>query len=156
MLLWMLPERCRQAHVLHICLTESLCIYAAVNALTNTACFELLPLSYQKNVHYMHYMCVANLSVSCYSLVMVGHQHITITVQCSMGGVGPAHLKDLPSCLRRLWKTTVLAGAFTPMAKVSVENSTLMSPRQNSISTTSFMIGSSPMCDSTSLLFAFG
>jgi len=56
------------------------------------------------------------------------------------------HLKDLPSCLRRLWKTTVRAGAFTPMAKVSVENSTLMRPRQNSISTTSFMIGSNPAC----------
>ena len=65
------------------------------------------------------------------------------------------HLKDLPSCLRRLWKTTVLAGALTPMAKVSVEKSTLMSPRQNSISTTSFMIGSSPMCNSVSLLLAF-
>lgn len=55
------------------------------------------------------------------------------------------HLKDLPSCLRRLWKTTVRAGALTPMAKVSVEKSTFMRPRQNSISTTSFMIGSSPV-----------
>ena len=55
-----------------------------------------------------------------------------------------AHLNSLPSCLRRDWNTTQRAGALTPMAKVSVENSTLMSPLQNSISTTSFMIGSSP------------
>ena len=62
-----------------------------------------------------------------------------------------ADLKDLPSCLRRLWKTTVLAGAFTPMAKVSVENSTLMRPRQNSISTTSVMMGSNPACQAMTL-----
>jgi hypothetical protein len=35
-----------------------------------------------------------------------------------------AHLKFLPSCLRSEWKTTVRVGAFTPMANVSVQNST--------------------------------
>jgi len=34
------------------------------------------------------------------------------------------HRKPFPSCLRREWKTTVRVGAFTPMAKVSVQNST--------------------------------
>ena len=41
---------------------------------------------------------------------------------------GCTHLKDLPSCLRKLWKTTVLAGALTPIAKVSVENRTFSRP----------------------------
>ena len=76
--------------------------------------------------------------------------------------------KSRPSCLRSEWKTTVRAGAFTPIANVSVLNSTcanpkpqqlhaggtqfryrrnsraLMTPRQKSSSTSSFTIGSSP------------
>ena len=39
---------------------------------------------------------------------------------------------------------TARAGALTPIAKVSVQNRTRISPRQNSISTTSFMMGSRP------------
>mmetsp|Transcript_16645 Transcript_16645/g.42686 ORF Transcript_16645/g.42686 Transcript_16645/m.42686 type:complete len:323 (-) Transcript_16645:661-1629(-) len=57
---------------------------------------------------------------------------------------GSSERKLLPSCLRVEWKTTVRVGALTPMAKVSVANRTLMRPRQKSISTTSFMMGSSP------------
>ena len=79
-----------------------------------------------------------------------GHRAIALQTQlelkppCPLSRRGTPHLKPLPSCLRKLWKITVLAGALTPMAKVSVEKSTLTRPRQNSISTTSFMMGSRP------------
>eukprot|EP01018_Ginkgo_biloba_P007609 Gb_17038 [translate_table: standard] len=53
-------------------------------------------------------------------------------------------LNDLPSNFLTMWKATVLAGAFTPIANVSVENNTLMTPRQKSISMTSFTIGHRP------------
>ena len=52
--------------------------------------------------------------------------------------------KLVPSCLRKPLKTTARAGKDTPMAKVSVVKSSLMRPRAKSISTHSFMMGSSP------------
>mmetsp|Transcript_8517 Transcript_8517/g.31191 ORF Transcript_8517/g.31191 Transcript_8517/m.31191 type:complete len:387 (+) Transcript_8517:1060-2220(+) len=51
---------------------------------------------------------------------------------------------SLPSCFRKSWKHTDRAGAFTPIANVSVENRTFKSPRQNNISTISFTIGRRP------------
>ena len=53
-------------------------------------------------------------------------------------------LKLWPSCFLREWKTTDLAGALTPMAKVSVEKRILTRPLQKSISTTSLTMGNSP------------
>ena len=49
-----------------------------------------------------------------------------------------------PSCFRKDSKHTHRAGAFTPIANVSVENKTFTLPRQKSISTISFTIGSKP------------
>mmetsp|Transcript_6210 Transcript_6210/g.21836 ORF Transcript_6210/g.21836 Transcript_6210/m.21836 type:complete len:282 (-) Transcript_6210:707-1552(-) len=57
---------------------------------------------------------------------------------------GRRSLKSRPSCLRVEWNTHALAGAFTPIANVSVQKSTLTSPRQKSISTISLTIGSRP------------
>lgn len=63
---------------------------------------------------------------------------------------GSRFLKPVPSCFRMLSNTTVRAGMLTPMAKVSVANSTLTRPRENSISITSFRMGRMPLwCTAT-------
>lgn len=55
-----------------------------------------------------------------------------------------SHLDFYPSNFLMLVKTTVRAGMFRPMEKVSVEKRTLSSPYWKSSSTTSFTRGSSP------------
>lgn len=50
---------------------------------------------------------------------------------------GKRFRKDVPSCFRMPEKTTHFAGILTPIANVSVANSTLTTPRENRISTTS-------------------
>eukprot|EP00968_Pinguiococcus_pyrenoidosus_P004398 scaffold298_cov247-Pinguiococcus_pyrenoidosus.AAC.24 len=57
---------------------------------------------------------------------------------------GKRSRKLRPSCFLVPLKTTVRAGMFTPMAKVSVANSTLTRPSLKRISTTSLRIGSRP------------
>ena len=47
------------------------------------------------------------------------------------------HLKSFPSCFLVPLNTTVLAGMLTPIANVSVANSTFTSPRLKQISTIS-------------------
>ena len=50
----------------------------------------------------------------------------------------------MPSNFSTLVKTTVFAGMFRPMEKVSVAKSTLIRPSWNRISIVSFKIGSKP------------